>query len=305
MTSSNFNIDPDLHDLLGDIGRQRESVLFKVMSTDVQKLVDQPDSEGIDKSIGRLSNAERHLLDSRRHEVSALLHEAIGRSWNRRPDLWSNVYLGPMTADRFLGESEWRARAAHPSIAEQGINSTVQALLSGADLDPASAVAVQSVAVKLAPTASRRTLLGYSLWHAGKSSAAGRLASRLCAEPDLGDSSSFAYEFAGMLASADFDVHEAGQLYRRAVGLGPERTGPRLEWLAQAIYFGDASEADHAIGSLLEMKCDKAVLASIAAARRAAQADSRWSLNPAALQLVERLRSHKNSTVAEVASALA
>ncbi|QDU65251.1 hypothetical protein [Engelhardtia mirabilis] len=300
MTPSAQGLSPELRELLGDIGKQRESVLLNVSRADLTKLVERPDERGIDRSIGRLSNAEKELLDCRKFELASAIHARVVASAMEAPELWSRGYVEsrvrsanaarPIQTEEFQLPSVVSSDArAYDSLAESG------------PLTPQAASRVQSLAVKLVPTVTNRVLLGYALWHGGSADAAQRVGRGSAADAGTISVGSYAADLLAMIASEKFDTGRALGLYRRSSMLDPSRTAPPLEWIAQSIYVGDGDEAESATRAVLETASDEVVLESISAGRTAAKSDSRWVLSSAARAVATKLADHEDSRIARVA----
>ncbi|QDU65305.1 hypothetical protein [Engelhardtia mirabilis] len=300
MTSQANDISPELRELLGDIGKQRESVLLGVTTADVDKLVRRPDGGAVGRSSGSMSAAEREVLDTRRFELAA----ALARSGKALvaagvPGFEDVAVDGPAMVDPVR-----RDRTLRLIDLLDGGDALCGAVASGA----ANASTVEylfAASIRLVARPDAQIGLAYALRAQGSADAAGRAFSNLLRVDETPAVQSYAAEGLNILGGDDGDGAISLRWLRRAAHLAPERFRPAAAWAFESIRSADAAEAHRAIQHLAtfdESYIDEAK--ALMGRRAAARATGALTLSDEARRLAADLQSDHNTIVEEVVRAL-
>ncbi|QDU65271.1 hypothetical protein [Engelhardtia mirabilis] len=299
MTSPEHSISPELRELLGDIGQQRESVLFSLSRNDLHKVVDRPDRAGIDRTVGRFSSAERELLDGYRHEVARLITDRTVAALLDGTFESARVYAVPGDRAATLDRSQVEARAE--ALSTHAPDELAQCLRRFSSSAGESYTELQAQAVRLVPSGRNRYHLADVLLLSGFETSSTRILMNLVAEAPKTRMGSVAAEFAAGIAADAGATLAACHLYKTSTSFDATRSVPCVGWLFQAVKLSDQVEAESALSVLGGVgDADVDAVGQQLQWRRDARDRGEWSPSEPSRILSDRLRRGASAIAEEV-----
>lgn len=298
MTGGEQQMSPELRELLGEVGAQRESALFTLTRSDRDKVIQRPGREGIGRSAGRFTLAEREILDGYRHElarcitdrtVAAVVQGILGEARKyvlpddraARLDVKQSGDAAVAAAKRVPSESAMTADA-----------------VSGGESDVDSYQRLQACAVRLVPSGRARYHLADILRLKGSESSACQALRGVIRDFDGSRVASVSAEFVAGIYADNGAVAEACKYYRLATEMSPQRVVPGAGWLFQAIRLTDQGESQAAISAIDgSAGVDLVALETTLKWRQDARDRGEWSSSSESRQLVKRMRVGVSETI--------
>jgi len=289
MSSSDHSISPELRELLGDIGKQSESALLSISRSDIHKVVERPDPDGIDRTAGRFTLAEREVLDGYRHEVARLITDRTVAALLDGTFEAARVYSVPGQSSSGLDRTQIESRAE--SLADHVPDEWSALLRRFADSSPDAYTALQASAVRLVPSGRHRYHLADLLHLDGADDASSRILLSLADDAPMTRIGSVAAEFAAGIAADAGSISVACRLYRMSTMFDMTRLVPCAGWLFQALRLGDQREVREALAALATTGgADLGALDQLLEWRLEARGRDEWSPSMSSRTLVDRFR---------------